>query len=323
MLPGSYQPVYSTPRVKTNQKNAPANGTLELAASVLCCRAECLRCRVCPAYFPQNRAFGGVKACSNQGEIAMTAAIGATWTMQLDPKALATGIGDLPVRRRTRRPRGILVALAILTASTLGHAVEPWASNRPPPIVRSQPSEIIYEGMASFGNYKVFGAAESEKLYAAGVEVDRQLWPRVLGARLDYVAEFLPVLLLSQPVKADIWGNPQGRAKEWVPGMGITPIGFRLLWRDGRPLMPYFETKASVLGFTQKALSPYATYENWSFHSTAGLKVKLHGRYDLRLGLLSDLHFSNAFVVRSNPALDVMNVDVGIVVHLPGGGLGR
>ena len=36
-----------------------------------------------------------------------------------------------------------------------------------------------------------------------------------------------------------------------------------------------------------------------------------------------DLHFSNAFVVRSNPALDVMNVDVGIVVHLPGGGLGR
>jgi hypothetical protein len=73
-----------------------------------------------------------------------------------------------------------------------------------------------------------------------------------------------------------------------------------------------------VIGFTQKALSSEATYENWSFHLTQGVKIKLHGRYDLRLGLLSDLHFSNAFVVRANPALDVMNVDVGIVYHLGG-----
>jgi hypothetical protein len=33
---------------------------------------------------------------------------------------------------------------------------------------------------------------------------------------------------------------------------------------------------------------------------------------------LSDLHFSNAFVVRSNPALDVMNVDLGLVYHMGG-----
>jgi calcineurin-like phosphoesterase family protein len=48
------------------------------------------------------------------------------------------------------------------------------------------------------------------------------------------------------------------------------------------------------------------------------VKVKLRGRYDLRLGFLSDLHFSDAFVVRSNPALDVMNIDVGLVYHLGG-----
>jgi len=87
--------------------------------------------------------------------------------------------------------------------------------------------------------------------------------------------------------------------------------------------MPYFETKASVLGFTQKALSSDATYENWSFHLTGGMKLKLRGQYDLRLGMLSDMHFSNAFVVRSNPALDLMNVDVGIVYHLGGPGSSR
>ncbi|MGA9671584.1 MAG: hypothetical protein WBQ94_20405, partial [Terracidiphilus sp.] len=179
-------------------------------------------------------------------------------------------------------------------------------------------SEIIYEGMTSYGNYKVFGAAENAKLYTAGVEYDRELWPHFLRARVDYVTEFLPVLLLSQPMKTDVWGNTLSAARKRVPGAGVTPIGFRMLWRDGRRWMPYFDTKASVLGFTQKALSPDATYENWSFHCTGGVKVKLAGRYDLRVGILSDLHFSNAFVVRSNPALDVMNVDVGVVYHLNG-----
>lgn len=250
----------------------------------------------------------------------MTSAMTAAWTAQLDLKVFGRGAWYLPMGPRIRQSGGIVVALAILMASSMCTAPEAIVSNRPPAAERPQQGEIVYEGLASYGHYKVFGAAKSEKLYAAGVEFDRELWPRVLGARVDYVTEFLPVLLLSQPVKADIWGNALGSAREMVPGMGITPIGSRLLWRDGSRWMPYFEVKASVLGFTQKALSPSATYENWSFHCTGGMKVKLRGRYDLRMGLLSDLHFSNAFVVRSNPALDVMNVDAGIVYHIPGRG---
>lgn len=174
--------------------------------------------------------------------------------------------------------------------------------------------------MVSYGNYRVFGAAENAKLYAAGVEYDRELWPNLFHTRVDGVVEILPFLVLTQPEKNDRWGNPLTRERKIVPGGGITPIGFRLLWRDGKGIMPFFETKGTVIGFSQKALSSEATYENWSFHLTGGVKVKLRGRYDLRLGLLSDLHFSNAFVVRANPALDVMNVDVGLVYHLGGPG---
>jgi len=265
-----------------------------------------------------------VKACSSKRGIVMAKAIGAGCTARRDLAPVSNVLTSLLNQGQHLQPiRGMLVVLAFLIASCVGNAEESLLSNRVPEAGRIRPSEIIYEGMTSFGNYRVFGAAESEKLYTAGVEFDRELWPRVMGARVDYVSEILPVVLLSQPVKADIWGNPEGSAKEIVPGMGVTPLGVRLLWRDGRRWMPYFLTKATVLGFTQKALSPQATYENWSFHCTGGVKVKLHGRYDLRLGLLSDLHFSNAFVVRSNPALDVMNVDVGIVYHLPGRGGAR
>jgi hypothetical protein len=215
--------------------------------------------------------------------------------------------------RRSHLP---LVVLAILLAASIAHAGPSVMPTRDGGVKPLPQSELIYEGMASYGNYRVFGAAENAKLYSAGVEYDRELWPRVLRARVDYVSEFLPVLLLSQTAKTDFWGDPLTTARKTVPGIGVTPIGFRLLWRDGRRWMPFFDTKASVLGFTQKALSPQATYENWSFHCTGGLKLKLRGRYDLRLGMISDLHFSNAFVVRSNPALDVMNANVGIVYHL-------
>jgi len=181
---------------------------------------------------------------------------------------------------------------------------------------RERRTDLVYEGMVSYGNYRVFGAAENAKLYTGGVEIDRELWPNVFHTRVDGVVEFLPFVLLTQPQKADIWGNPLSRGRNAVPGAGITPVGFRLLWRDGKRVMPYFEAKGSVFGFTQKALSRQATYENWSFHLTQGLQVRLRGRFDLRLGMLSDLHISNAFVVRSNPALDVMNADLGLVYHL-------
>ena len=225
---------------------------------------------------------------------------------------------DLTIGQFARKSYRLLAVLGLLITMRSANAAGTVTSNRDGIPLHSPQSELIYEGMVSYGNYRLFGAAENAKLYTAGVEYDRELWPRLLRARVDYVSEFMPVVLLSQPAKTDFWGDTLSKDRKSVPGIGLTPLGFRLLWRDGRRWMPYFETKASVLGFTQKALSSDATYENWSFHLTGGVKLKLRGRYDLRLGVLSDLHFSDAFVVRSNPALDVMNAEVGIVYHLNG-----
>ncbi|KAA6465061.1 hypothetical protein DYQ86_03665 [Acidobacteria bacterium AB60] len=179
-------------------------------------------------------------------------------------------------------------------------------------------SELIYEAAASYGHYKIFASGSGDFLYTAGMEYDLNCWGRLLGARFDYAGEILPLVLLKQGNKPDIWGTPQAPGYHMVSGLAVSPIGFRLLWRDGKEWMPYLEGKYGMIGFTEKALSNRATYENFSMQSALGVKLALRSRYDLRLGLFSDFHFSDAFIVPVNPGLDVMNANLGLVYHLRG-----
>jgi Lipid A 3-O-deacylase (PagL) len=176
-------------------------------------------------------------------------------------------------------------------------------------------SELIVEGLASYGHYKIFASGSDCKLYTAGVEYDRHSWGRFLKARMDYVAEYLPVVLLRAPITQDIWGTPTSPDHHIVYGMGISPIGFRMLWRDGRRIKPYLEAKGGMLGFTQKVLSQRATYEDFSLQSATGLNVNVNDKWGLRLGLFSDFHFSDDFIVPVNPGIDVMNANLGLVYH--------
>jgi hypothetical protein len=173
-------------------------------------------------------------------------------------------------------------------------------------------SNLVIEALASYGHYKIFASGSGCKLYTAGVEYDRHSFGRFLGARFDYVAEFLPVVLLYAPKTQDIWGTATSPEHKIVPAIGISPIGIRWLWRDKKAVRPYLMGKGGMLGFTQKALSQKGTYENFSLQSAVGLNVEMNPKWDLRLGLFSDFHFSNAFIVPVNPGLDVMNANLGL-----------
>ena len=195
------------------------------------------------------------------------------------------------------------------TATT--SAVERRSSSKQP-----VETDLVYEGFASYGHYRIFASGRAAKLYAGGIEYDRHSWGYFLKARMDYVAEVLPVVLLDAAAKYDIWGNPLTTARQIVPGFGFAPIGVRMLWRDGKVWKPYFTAKGGMLIFSQKAMSEEATYENFSFQSGIGILTRLSPRIDLRLGLLSDYHFSNGFMVPVNPGLDVMNANFGISYRL-------
>jgi hypothetical protein len=89
-----------------------------------------------------------------------------------------------------------------------------------------------------------------------------------------------------------------------------------MLWRENKRIKPFFVVKGGAVGFTQKALSPAATYWDFSLHENIGVAVKMTEKLDLRLGLFGDFHFSNAYVVDYNPGLDVMNSNIGITYHM-------
>ena len=176
-------------------------------------------------------------------------------------------------------------------------------------------SELFLESLNSFGHYHVFAYTWWSDLHVAGVEYDRHSWGSFLGARADYVAEILPVALLRQPAKTDVFGDPLSTTRTTIAGLGISPIGLRLLWRDGRNMEPYYTIKGGMIGFTHKALSEQGSYENFTLQQSVGIQCRLDDRLDFRAGL-SDFHFSNGFLVPNNPGIDEMSWNAGLGFHL-------
>ena len=74
-----------------------------------------------------------------------------------------------------------------------------------------------------------------------------------------------------------------------------------------------------MLVFDKKALSHDASYQNFSLQIGIGMQFKLTQLVDMRVGY-SDFHFSNAFMVPSNPGLDVMSYNGGLCYHFGGKG---
>ena len=180
-------------------------------------------------------------------------------------------------------------------------------------------SELIFEGLNSFGHYHIFAYTWWSYLTAGGVEYDRHSWGQFIGARMDYVAEVLPVVILRQPRTTDLFGDPLfgvvPNPRVAHPGVGISPIGLRMMWRDGRNWKPYYEVKGGVIGFTHKALSNYASYEDFTLQQSIGMQFRLSSRWDFRCGF-SDFHFSNGFIVPNNPGIDEMAYNGGLSYHL-------
>jgi hypothetical protein len=142
------------------------------------------------------------------------------------------------------------------------------------------------------------------------LEYDRHSWGTLLAARADYVAEIMPVILLNEPAKYGINSIALTKARQVECGVGIYPIGGRLLWRRNRTFKPYLGTKAGILHFEKNVLSTEGARFNYSLQLGTGVEMRMSRRVDLRLGC-SDLHFSNGDTARHNPGIDFIYLNAG------------
>jgi hypothetical protein len=187
---------------------------------------------------------------------------------------------------------------------------------QPTPGKKPVESEIIESGMITYGNYRIFGAAARCNIWSAGVEYDRHIWGHWLKARVDYVVEILPFVILSEPAKADFWGNPMSPNQQLVHGLGMSPFGFRYMWRSNARVKPFLIGKAGVIAFPKKILSPDGAYANFNFQGDFGVQIKMTDRMDLRVDPLVYFHVSNGYLAASNPGFDQLGAKFGISYRL-------
>lgn len=176
-------------------------------------------------------------------------------------------------------------------------------------------SEIAIESLNSVGHIHLFSDEWFSYINLGAVEYDRHSWGRAIGADVDYAGEILPVIILREPSVTDVYGDRLGPGRETVYGIGILPIGARLMWFSHGYVKPFYAIKAGMTGYTKKVFSKYASYQDFALDQSVGVQFRLNERMDLRTAF-GFLHQSNGFVVPSNPGLDEMNWSAGLSFHL-------
>jgi hypothetical protein len=190
----------------------------------------------------------------------------------------------------------------------------------PKPHRHTPESEIAVEGLYSYGNWQIFAAGTDEELYTAGFEYDRHSWGHFIGAEMDYAADFMPLVLLREPKILNPYGIRRSRKGDdvYLHGLAFSPIGLRMEWRHNKAFRPYMTVLGGAIGFTQKALSPDASYFDFTLHETVGFYLRMSQQVDVRFGIFGDFHFSNAYMTQYNPGLDVMNSNLALSYHFGG-----
>jgi hypothetical protein len=178
-------------------------------------------------------------------------------------------------------------------------------------------SEIAVMGMVPYGDYRLISTTVRCDAWTVGAEYARHSFGHfLLGARWDYIGEVLPFVLLSEPAKADFWGNPESPYQQHLYGLSILPIGWRWIWRADKHQKFYVSTKLGAVAFNQKALSLNASYVNFNIQAAFGMQFRLSDRIDLKLEPFEFFHVSNGYLAASNPGMDELGSRFGITYRL-------
>jgi len=199
----------------------------------------------------------------------------------------------------------VLVALLWIVAASAGQCAEParpWPANR---------VDIHIDSGYSVGNFHLFAYADNRHILPISIEMGHPIFGHLFRAELDYVGEVLPAVLLNEPAKYGADGRALTAARRWQYGAGISPLGFRLIWRRRGGFQPYGIAKGDVLYFRNRVLSTQSTRLQFGSQIGLGVEKALSSRLGFRAGF-SDFHVSNGNIGRRNPGIDFMYFTGGV-----------
>ena len=176
-------------------------------------------------------------------------------------------------------------------------------------------NEFQFVGGFSVGNVHYFGYSDNRQVYPFGVEYDHRYFPGLGRLHLEYVAEVLPVVLLNEPAKYDVSGHALTTDRKIVYGFGVTPVGWRLMFRKPGQIQPYLIGKGGVLYFADKVLSTEGTQIQWNAQFGLGFQKDFSNSWGARLAY-NDFHFSNGNIGKHNPGIDLMEIQLGVTYRL-------
>jgi Lipid A 3-O-deacylase (PagL) len=183
------------------------------------------------------------------------------------------------------------------------------------PVSKFSPSEVASIGGRTVGALHIFGYAEDCSLRMVGFQYVRNSFGHFSWIRIDYMAEVIPLIQLTEPALYDQYANPVGTEKTTINGADVVPAGARLLFAPESRWKPYLVGAGGVAYFSSPILSPQATRLNFSAEFGGGVQVEINQRAGLRFGY-STFHLSNGNTGQHNPALDTNLIYIGTVFHL-------
>lgn len=194
----------------------------------------------------------------------------------------------------------------VLLAALMWFAAGSIARSQEPPAARSPAhTDIQIESGYSVGNFHLFAYSDNRHILPIGVELNRRIFGHLFRAKLDYVGEVLPVVLLNEPAKYGADGRALTLARKWQYGAGLAPVGFHMIWRKRGLFQPYGIAKGDLFYFQNRVLSTEGTHLQFGSEIGLGVEKALTKRLGFRAGF-SDFHLSNGNIGKRNPGIDFM-----------------
>ncbi len=193
------------------------------------------------------------------------------------------------------------VLCLILLAASLAHGQEPVPSADATPSFGVGNNEFAMRSAGSFFSGHTWGRTQDRTLGMLEFRYTRRFFSS-RWVEVKYAVTAIPIAFLGD--KAIFAPSPaEQQAREYVYGIGGSPVGFQFTFRRRKRVQPFVVTDEGALHFARPILVTNGSRFNFIIDYGAGVQVFTSAQHAMTVGYRY-LHISNADIADGNPGND-------------------